>query len=245
MKQIDPTTPGDLAIDDRTSLLFSTEAPLTPGPGLRDAQAVWASTPDRPDGTVFLYLHGNNNYVTVDASGKSRVPDWATDAPARAGAAGKPAAPLIYELDRLATKRIGRNPLVLVPEAATHATGAFWAREPAGQYADPTRLGLLIDDCQKRLFALKRPAADKPYLNSLTPLSRLSRVCLSGHSGAGLPMEEAARSALILPETGVPADLWLFDCTYWSKVDGFVEFCARWGAAGRLRAGDRGSGRMV
>ncbi len=36
-------------------------------------------------------------------------------------------------------------------------------------------------------------------------------------------MEEAAGSAMILPER-VRVDLWLFDCTYWSRVAGFVRF---------------------
>ena len=72
-----------------------------------------------------------------------------------------------------------------------------------------------------------------------------NRVYLCGHSGAGLPLEEAARSALILPETGAPADLWLFDCTYWSRVEGFVKFCDRWNHAGRLAGGRRDAARFV
>jgi hypothetical protein len=73
----------------------------------------------------------------------------------------------------------------------------------------------------------------------------LDRVYLCGHSGAGLPLEEAAGSALILPEEGAPADLWLFDCTYWSRVDGFVRFCDRWKRSGRLAGGRRDAARFV
>ena len=46
-------------------------------------------------------------------------------------------------------------------------------------------------------------------------------------------------------ETGAAADLWLFDCTYWSKVDGFVTFCERWQRAERLAGGRRDSARFV
>ena len=52
-------------------------------------------------------------------------------------------------------------------------------------------------------------------------------------------------SALVLPETGVPADLWLFDATYWSKVEGFVRFCDLWHHAGRLAGGRRDAARFV
>jgi hypothetical protein len=230
---------GDVPVDDATALLFSAEAPLVPGDGRRDARAVWSRVPRRPDGGVLVYLHGHNGYVTVDASGRSRVPDWAAgnDA-ARAGASARPAAPLAYKLDRLDSGRDGKAPVVLVPEVSTLARGAFWAREPAGQYADPSRLGALVADCLGRLARLGRPDG-RPYLPGGIALDR---VYLAGHSGAGLPLEEAADASLIRPGAGgVPADLWLFDCTYWSRVAGFVRFCARWDAAGRL-AGDRRDG---
>jgi hypothetical protein len=243
-RDMDPSS-GDLAINERTALLFSAQAPLTPERGKRDARAVWCHVPPRSERSVLLYLHGNNNYVTVDAAGRSRVPDWATTDAARAGAAGKRAAGLTYALDRLDA---GKRPVVLVPEAAVLATGSFWAREPAGQYADPRRLGLLVEDCADHLARLRRPGGDA-YLPQDFAVrkgkSRLERVYFSGHSGAGLPLEEAARSALLLPDTGVPADLWLFDCTYWSKVDGFVEFCRRWHAAGRLGGGHRDHARFA
>lgn len=245
----------DVAIDDATALLFPRQAPLVPAPGLRDARAVWSHVPERPDRGVLVYLHGHNGYVTVDASGRPRVPDWAAgDEAARKGASGKPAAPLVYGLDRLEEKKTGRRPIVLVPEDSTLATGSFWAKEPAGQYADPDRLGRLVADCLGHLAAL-RNRGGRAYLSpefagpSNAPagadVPALDRVYLGGHSGAGLPMEQAAVSRLILPGRGVPADLWLFDCTYWSKVDGFVEFCARWKAANRLAGGRRDASRFV
>jgi hypothetical protein len=147
----------------------------------------------------------------------------------------------------------------MVPEDSTLATGAFWAKEPAGQYADPARLGALVADGLRHLAWLRRPDGH-PYLTAgfasrrggdadAEPGSRsgpaLDRVYLCGHSGAGLPLEEAAGSALIRPDRGAPADLWLFDCTYWSKVTGFVRFCDEWKAAGRLAGGRRDAARFV
>lgn len=243
---------GDVAIDAATALLFSTQAPLAPGEGLRDARAVWARVPSRPDRSVLLYLHGHNNYVTVDAAGKSRVPDWATTEAARTGAAARPAAPLAYRLDRLEEQRTGQSPVVLVPEVGRLSSGSFWAVEPAGQYQHPARLAKLTADCLERLACLRRPGG-APYL-SPSFLERalpepekpaLDRIYLSGHSGAGLPLEEAAVSSLVLPERGVPTDLWLFDCTYWSRIDGFVRFCEEWAARKRLAGGDRKSARLV
>ena len=243
----------DVAIDDATAMLFSREAPLVPGAGLRDARAVWSRVPGRPDRCVLVYLHGHNGYVTVDAAGRPRVPDWAAgDESARRGASSKPPAPLVYGLDRLGSRGTGKEPILLVPEDSTLAKGAFWAREPAGQYADAERLGHLVADCLSHLACLRRRDG-RPYLPddfagpraAGAPRPALDRVYLCGHSGAGLPMEEAAGSMLILPDKGVPADLWLFDCTYWSQVAGFVRFCARWKAAGRLAGGRREAARFV
>ena len=249
----------DLAIDNATALVFSGEAPLEPAEGLRDARAVWAHVPGRPGRSVLIYLHGHNGYVTVDAAGRSRVPDWAArDESARKGASAKLAAPLVYGLDRLGTRLAGQEPIVIVPEDSTLATGSFWAKEPAGQYADPARLGKLVTDALGHLACLHRPDG-RSYLPDgfaevrtrpaaapgAAAAPTLDRVYLCGHSGAGLPLEEAAGSTLILPDRGTPADLWLFDCTYWSKVAGFVRFCERWKAVNRLAGGRRDAARFV
>jgi hypothetical protein len=245
----------DLAIDDATALLFSEEAALKPATGLRDARAVWAHVPGRPVPSVLVYLHGHNGYVTVDAKRRSRVPDWAAgDEAARKGASSKPAAPLVYGLDRLGARLAGAEPIVIVPEVSTLATGSFWAKEPAGQYADPARLGKLVAHVLRHLTCLRRPDR-RPYLpvgfagipaqGAAPQRPALDRVYLCGHSGAGLPLEEAATAALIQPDHGVPADLWLFDCTYWSKVAGFVRFCQRWSAEKRLAGGRRDASRVV
>jgi hypothetical protein len=111
-------------------------------------------------------------------------------------------------------------------------------------------------DCWRHLACLHRPDG-APYLAEDFVKRVLTRepgraartvperVYLCGHSGAGLPLEEAAASSLILPGAGVPADLWLFDCTYWSKVAGFVGFCDQWKRAGRLGGGRPSNARFV
>jgi hypothetical protein len=103
-------------------------------------------------------------------------------------------------------------------------------------------VGALVADCLGRLARLGRPDG-RPYLPGGLAFDR---VYLAGHSGAGLPLEEAADASLIRPGPGgVPADLWLFDCTYWSRVAGFARFCSRWGEAGRLAGGRRDASRLV
>ncbi len=235
----------DLAIDRATALIFSEQAPLQPDIGLKDARAVWCHVPGGSERRVLLYFHGHNGYVTVDAQGRSRVPDWASgNVEARAGASAKQAAPLVYGLDRLETKLEAKAPVVLVPEVSTLATGSFWAKEPAGQYADSSRLGSLVTDCRKHLAALPRPGGGR-YVPADLEKMPLERVYLCGHSGAGVPLEEASGASLILPDTGVPTDLWLFDCTYWSKITNFVRFCERWKAVDRLAGGRSDAARFV
>ena len=90
---------------------------------------------------------------------------------------------------------------------------------------------------------LRRPDG-VPYLAG-PDAGGVQRVYLCGHSGAGLPLQEAAGSDLVLPRAGVPTDLWLFDCTYWSEVGNFTRFCARWHGAGRLGAARRTDSRFV
>ncbi|MHC5537975.1 hypothetical protein ACYOEI_07055 [Singulisphaera rosea] len=227
----------DVAINETAALIFSEQVPLRPNAGLKDSRAVWCHTPEEPARSALLYFHGHNGYVTVDAQGRSRVPDWAVgDASARTGASGKDAAPLVYGLDRLGPKLKKKEPMVLVPEVSTLATGSFWAKEPAGQYADSTRLTRLVEDCRHHLARLPKPGGGR-YVRPDLEKSTIDRVYLCGHSGAGIPLEEAAGSAMILPGEGIPTDLWLFDCTYWSKVAGFVKFCERWNAVGRLAGG--------
>lgn len=241
-----PDCRDDVAIDGTTALLFPAQAPLTPAPGKRDARAVWARVPPHPASSVLLFLHGYNNYVTLDAQGRSRVPDWAADDPAaHAGASSKSAAPLVYGLDRLDGAHSGKSPVVLAPEDGALAHGSFWATTPRGQYQDPARLGGLVAGVFAHLAHLRRPDG-LPYLSlSGSGAAGVERVYLCGHSGAGLPLQEAAGSDLVLPRAGVPTDLWLFDCTYWSDVTNFTQFCARWHGAGRLGARRRHAARFI
>lgn len=241
-----PDYRGDMAIDGATALLFPAQAPLTPASGKRDARAVWVRVPTRPEPSVLFFLHGYNNYVALDSQGCSRVPDWAASDPlARAGALSRPAAPLAYGLDRLEAAHTGKRPVVFVPEDGTLAHGSFWATTPRGQYADPARLGALVAATYSHLAYLRRPDG-VPYLSlSGSDAAGLERVYLCGHSGAGLPLQEAAGSDLVLPHAGVPTDLWLFDCTYWSGTANFAQFCARWHDMGRLAAKRRNASRFV
>ena len=239
------TTSGDCAIDPDTALLYSTAAPLEPGPGLRDARAVWVHIAPPTANAALVFLHGHDNYVTVDEEGRSRVPDWAAGDPAaRAGAAGKQAAGIAYGLNRLGETSPRIRPVALAPEDSVLHNSSFWAIEPRGQYVDTARLGELLQDCLSRLAALERPGGGSYWTGSTKPAD-LRRVYLAGHSGAGLPLEEAAGSDLTLPKSGIPADLWLFDCTYWSETARFVDFCSAWHSAGRLAAGRADSSRFV
>ena len=152
----------DLAINGTTAIIFSKQAPLQPDRGLKDARAVWCHAPKESERRILVYFHGHNGYVTVDAQGRSRVPDWAAgQASARASASAKLAAPLVYGLDQLGTKLRAREPMVLVPEVSTLATGSFWATEPAGQYADRARLRLLVENCRHHLACLPRPGGGR------------------------------------------------------------------------------------
>lgn len=237
---------SDLAIDETTAMLWPDSAPLAPEPGKRDSRAVWARVLPHFDLTALVFLHGNNNYVTVDSHGRSRVPDWAADnAAASAGAAAKPAAPLAYGLDRVTSVQIGgRSPLLLLPEDAILSHGSFWANEPRGQYTDPLRLGHLLGGIRAHLACLKRPRGGA-YLTAREAKATLARLYLAGHSGAGLPLQEAAASQIALPSRGIATDLWLFDCTYWSEIANFTKFCAAWHGAGRLAGGRSNSARFV
>ena len=227
-------------------MVFSEQA-LRPQTGLKDLRGPSGATYQKePARRVLIYFHGHNGYVTVDAQGRSRVCRLGRQLKPRRepGASAKPAAPLVYGLDKLGPKLKAKEPMVLVPEVSTLATGSFWATEPAGQYSDDARLGLLVEDCRHHLACLPRPGGGR-YGRPDFAKGPIERVYLCGHSGAGIPLEEAAGSSLILPGTGAPTDLWLFDCTYWSKIAGFARFCERWHAVDRLAGGRPDSSRFV
>ena len=109
---------GDWAIDDKTALLFSSEAPIaSTKTGRDDATAVWSFVPtafDYAKPEALFYFHGHNNYVKVGYCDHKDglVPDWVMPT-RRFEMAAKASGPK-YKLDSLPTSP--HAPLVLVPE---------------------------------------------------------------------------------------------------------------------------------
>jgi N-acetylmuramoyl-L-alanine amidase len=204
--------------------------------------------------------------VKADPSGHSRVPRWATDS-AHAGASGKPAAPIKYRLDSLDAGQSSlapadafdgldsKRPVVLVPEDAEFKAGGTWAVPPPGQYGKandgtltgPGTKGLeeLIIDCYDKLRCLKNPSGSyylEPRMeNPASWAGNLRRIYVSGHSGGGKPLVEAAGADCVLVTSsstmGVgnrAAELWLFDCTYKFGIHNYVNFIKNWKSAGHL-----------
>jgi hypothetical protein len=186
---------------------------------------------------------------------------------ANPGAAGKKAAPLQYQLDLLGSSQTAlqpaslftdlgvKDPIVLVPEDAELNTGKYWAVPPTGQYGSAsngspgrsgtTRLQDLVIECYDHLRCLLNPSG-RPYLPSgmasrASWVSNLRRTYVSGHSGGGKPLVEAAGADMVLvtPTSvagvgGRAIDMWLYDCTYGFGIDNYVNFCENWRSAGLL-----------
>ena len=122
---------GDWAIDDKTALVFSTEAPIAQRSAREDASAVWVFVPDAFDYAkpeVLFYFHGNNNYVKVGYCDPKEVlvPDCVLSA--RQGEVESKASGPKYGLNKLPTTP--HAPLVLVPEVgrdnpSNHDTKTF------------------------------------------------------------------------------------------------------------------------
>jgi hypothetical protein len=213
---------------------------------------------------------------SIDPSGHSRIPRWA-DATGRAAAARKKAAPLQYALDSLAsaqnvllpaesfTGRAVKDPVVVVPEDAERTAGSFWSVPPRNQYGTanngtPTgpgtvRLQELVMECYDHLRCLQNPSG-RPYLapgmaHRASWVGNIERVYISGHSGGGKPLLEAAGAdmALVTPSSvagvgGRAIELWLYDCTYNFGTHNYVNFCTNWNAA-RLLAYRADAARLV
>ena len=224
--------------------------------GIRDDyKSVSAWVPASPDSRVFMFLHGNNHSVpvarvgdvpaAVDPSRHSRVPRWADDR-GRSGALRKKSALLYYRFDELSSSQAAftsdvipsgaatKAPVVLVPEDAEISdSDDFWSVPPRGQYTSATRLQDLVAECYERLRRLSTPSG-RQYLSpraQSAAFENVGRIYLSGHSGGGMPLVEAAGSTLV---TARPTDLWLYDCTYRFGVQNYIEFCRTWQRAGRL-----------
>jgi hypothetical protein len=189
---------------------------------------------------------------------------------AHSGAAGKKAAPLQYAFDSLAAAQNAlqpaatftnlpvKDPVVLIPEDNELNTGGHWAVPPRGQYGSATsgtpagpgtaRLLSLVMECYEHLRALQNPSG-RAYLNPDfgTPTSwpswvgNILRVYVSGHSGGGKPLVEAAGADMVLitPSSvagvgGRAVEFWLFDATYGFGTHNYVNFCTNWNSAGLL-----------
>jgi hypothetical protein len=108
---------GDWAIDDKTALLFSPEAPIAGKTARDDATAIWTFVPDGFDYAKFealFYFHGHNNYVKVGYCDHKEglTPDWVQTA--RRVDVGPKASGPKYGLNKLPTTP--HAPLVIVPE---------------------------------------------------------------------------------------------------------------------------------
>lgn len=201
----------------------------------------------------------------VDPSGHSRVPRWA-DRSGRTEAVRKKAALFKYGLDSLAASqstlqpsasftRAVKDPVVLVPEDAERTTGDYWCVPPRNQYGTARdgrpsgpgtlRLQDLVMECYDHLRCLQNPAG-RPYLapgmvHQASWVGNIERVYVSGHSGGGKPLVEAAGADMVLitPTSvagvrGRAIEFWLYDCTYGFGTHNYVNFCANWNAAGLL-----------
>jgi hypothetical protein len=237
---------ADQPVDSGAAMLFSDLAPLASlaSASKCDHKAVWAFVPQqRPSLSVHVYLHGNNNLVTVDALHPGgRHADWAgRHRPSSLRPKGPFASGPKYEMD-LAAQSSAQRPVVLAPEdaVAPGPQSKFWAVGARGAFeGDSNRLGAMIDDCLARLRRLPSPSGS-PYLQG--PASALRRLYLSGHSGGGVPLSVCAGSTVARQ---VPTDLWLYDCTYWaSHVSHYVAFAQAWAQNGRLGNGP-GQSRLV
>ena len=222
----------------------------------------------------YVTLAPTGNVPTkVDASNHSRVPRWA-DPSGRAAAARKKAAPLSYALDALAssqralqpstsfTNSAVKDPVVLIPEDAERTTGNFWSIPPPGQYgagnsgtpSGPGSVVLqeLVLECYDHLRCLQTPSG-RPYLSPgmssrASWVGNLERIYVSGHSGGGKPLLEAAGAdmALITRSSvagvgGRAVEMWLYDCTYNFGTHNYVNFCINWNNAGLLNYGPTGA----
>jgi hypothetical protein len=226
-----------------------------------DYKSVGCVVPSQVEKRLLIFFAGNNNSVTVepgpDGRARSRGPRWAS-----AAARTNIASPIEYKFESLAlaqttlrnatpslTQRELKNPVVLIPEDAQRSSGKYWSVPPPGQYGSSndgridgpgtTRLQNLVMECYQHLRCLAAPSGRK-YLppgmgDAASWVSNIQRVYLSGHSGGGKPLVEAAGAdmSLITPSSimgvgGRAIDLWLFDATYGFGIHNYVNFCKNW-----------------
>jgi hypothetical protein len=246
------TCPSDLPVSDQAALLYSPAAPLASRRGAQcDHRVVWTYVPAgiRAPYSAYVYLHGNNNVVPVDARRPGgRPPSWA---PTRMPPPFRPGGPftpgLKYELD-IASEASRQKPIVLVPEVSFGGSANFWSVATDGALTtDRTLLGRLIDDSLVRLTRMPTvcgaASGGRRYLAAAISLASIGRLFLGGHSGGGVPLAAAARSDFARQ---TPTDLWLFDCTYNSPQNAsYIEFVRHWRDSGNRLGNGRGQSRMV
>ncbi len=121
--QATATASPDIAIDARTALLFSANAPVASGTTAPadDKRAVWVHVPDGMPLApldVYFYFHGFNNFVSVKLGstpgGVTRIPGWIRSD--RTGeASGTVASGVKYKMASVYTGS-SHKPLMLLPE---------------------------------------------------------------------------------------------------------------------------------
>ncbi len=198
-----------------------------------DLQAVWAhvTKPPTPEGAaVLIFLHGFYTFVTIDAAGACAWPSWAdTDYAAQTdpkGTGPKCAAAGYGVIESV--KHYKGSLIALAPENARpyvwkevkegkppvyHGTiPAKAIFNQAGSLSKPDSLGKLVDECLQRLTKVK-PPPDRPACprSPLASVPKITRLFLTGHSGANRGLFEAAQAAITRQ---VPTDLVLLDCFY-------------------------------
>ncbi len=197
-------------IDAGTALISSDHAPLAANGG--DAKAVWCAVPPEADGSVVVFLHGNDGFVTASADRpEGYVPAWAprTAPPRAVGPA--------YHLADLA--EVGPlRPVVLAPEIGIHDSArAAWAVTSSGRFADPSvedPLGGLITDAILQLRGLSYSVPDP------------RRVVVAAHSGGGRVVAAMLGSKSLRSR---PIDVVLLDATYgWGDTGAWVELVRSW-----------------
>lgn len=215
-----------------------------------DLQAVWAQVvkpPVKNETAVLVFLHGFYTFVTIDVAGQCATPSWgdtdlSTETMRSATAASKAdklkaarCAVEGYAID--AALKAYKGPLIaLAPENArpyiaakvvnnvtTFPFGipAKHIANDAGNLGQPDSLGSLIEECLRRLTAVKtlpgRPGCPAP----LATVPTVTRLFLAGHSGASRGLYGCAKSAIAKK---IPTDMILLDCFYNNGNDALKEF---------------------
>lgn len=197
-------------IDAQAALVASPAAPLAARGG--DAAAVWCAVPEAADGSVLVFLHGNDGFVTASASRPDGyVPGWAPRT-APTTAVG-PA----YRLAELAEAG-GVRPMVVAPEVGVHDPAkSAWAVTSAGRFGDPAvddPLGALVTDVVLQLRALGYPAPDP------------GRALVAAHSGGGRVVAAMLGKRSLRDR---PADVLMLDATYgWGETAAWLDLLRAW-----------------